>query len=206
MIKIDNYDEFLFFINNLDYKPKLLLHACCGPCTTGVIDRLINHFDITIFYANDNMDTLEEFVKRQEELLKVANIYNVKVVTKQYEPNRYYGVVKGHEHDGEFSRRCYNCMELRLEDSALYAKDNGFDFFTTTLSVSPYKSSQDINEIGFNLSEKYQINYLYSNFKREGGYKLSVERSKELHLYRQEYCGCIYSKLEHEERINEKKN
>lgn len=198
---ISNYKEFKKYISELKTRPKLLLHACCGPCTSGVLDRLTDYFDVTIYYANDNIDQIEEFKLRQQELLKVGAYFGkINVITKEYEPSRYYEVIKGHEHDGEFSLRCYNCMKLRLEDSAKYAKENGYDFFTTTLSISPYKSSRDINEIGYQLADNYDVNFLYSDFKKEEGYKLSIKKSQELGLYRQDYCGCIYSKLEHKKR------
>ena len=190
---ITNYKEFKEFLSTLEGKPKLLLHACCGPCASGVLSRLVDKFDITIYYANDNIDTLNEFIKRQKELLTVAGYYDIKVVTKEYQSKRYYEAVKGLEHLGEFSPRCYNCMKMRLEDSALYAKENGFDYFTTTLSISPYKSSKDINEIGYQLESQYGIKYLFSDFKKEDGYLKSIKYSKEYDLYRQNYCGCRYS-------------
>ena len=199
-MKINNYNEFKTFVSNLEEKPKLLLHACCGPCSTGVLDRLVEHFDVTIYYANDNIDTLAEFEKRQAELLKVAGLYQIRVVTKKYEPKYYYEAVKGLEDLGEFSQRCYNCIKERMTFSAKYAKDNNFSYFTTTLSVSPYKSSKDINEIGYMLEEEIGVSYLYSDFKKEEGYKLSVKNSRDMNLYRQEYCGCIYSREEHEKR------
>ena len=204
---INNYKEFKEYLDKLDTKPRLLLHACCGPCTSGVLERLTPYFDVKIFYANDNIDLLEEFKLRQQELLKVAKHYgDVEVITKLYEPDRYFEAVIGHEHDGEFSPRCYNCMKMRMEDTAIFAKENGFDFFTTTLSISPYKSTKDINQIGYQLEEKYGIKYLYSDFKKEEGYKNSIKNSQELGLYRQDYCGCIYSKEEHELRNNKHEN
>lgn len=199
---LNNYQEFKKFIQNLDHKPKLLIHCCCGPCSTHTLEVLKDYFEITLFFDNDNIDTLDEFDLRLKELNKVRdNLSSAsKIVIKDYEPKRYYEAVKGYEHLGEFSKRCYNCINLRMSDSAKYAKENGFDFFTTTLSISPYKSSSDINEIGYRLQDEYDIPYLYSNFKKENGYQDSIRLSKELGLYRQDYCGCIYSKLEREEK------
>ena len=201
---ITNYIDFKKFIENLDYKPKLLLHCCCGPCSTHTIKVLKEYFDITLYFANDNIDTKEEYDLRLQELNKVKDYYDsdIKIVLKEYEPKEYYGAVKGHEHEGEFSMRCYKCMELRLEQSAKYAKENGFDFFTTTLSISPYKRSDDINQIGYELASRYHVEFLYSNFKKENGYQDSIKISRELELYRQDYCGCVYSKVEHEEKMN----
>lgn len=200
---MENYQDFKVFLNKLENKPKLLLHCCCGPCSTHTLNVLKDYFQITLFYDNDNIDTLDEFNLRLHELNIVKdNLSNdSKIVVKDYEPKRYYEKIKGYEHLGEHSLRCYKCIELRMEDACKYAKENGYDYFTTTLSISPYKSSDDINEIGYRLAEKYQNNYLYSNFKKENGYQNSIKLSHELHLYRQDYCGCIYSKVEHEERM-----
>ena len=204
MVKlINSYKEFKKYLEQLNKKPSLLLHACCGPCSTHTIKLLSEYFDITVFFDNSNIDTLEEFEKRYIELKKVVNEFdNVKVLKNVYEPKTYYEAVKGYEHDGEFSMRCYKCMELRLINSFKYAKENGFDLFTTTLSISPYKNSDWINEIGYRLASDSNVGFLYSNFKKEEGYKNSIKISNELNLYRQHYCGCIYSKMELKEKIN----
>jgi len=199
---IENYHEFKKYLDSLETKPKLLVHACCGPCSTHSLKVLVPYFDITVYYDNDNIDTLEEYNKREEELSKVIESFDdIKLIVKEYEPKRYYEVVKGKEHLGEFSERCSNCMALRMEDTCKYAKDNGYDFFTTTLSISPYKSSKEINTIGYMLADKYNVGFLYSDFKKENGYQDSIKMSHELGLYRQDYCGCVFSKKEHEEKI-----
>ena len=204
MVKlINSYKEFKEYLKQLNTKPRLLLHACCGPCSTHTIKLLNEYFDITVFFDNSNIDTITEFDKRYVELEKVVNEFTgVKVVKNVYEPNTYYEAVKGHEHDGEFSMRCYKCMKLRMENSFKYALDNNFDLFTTTLSISPYKNSDWINEIGYSLTKDSSVGFLYSNFKKEEGYKNSIKISNELNLYRQHYCGCIFSKMELKEKIN----
>ncbi len=199
---INNYNEFKQFISNLTTKPKLLLHACCAPCSSHTLFLLAPYFDITIFYSNDNIFPMEEFQKRIEEIrnfVKNAKL-DVKVVADDYDYKRFLEAVRGLENLGERSKRCYNCYSLRLKRAALYAKENKFDFFTTTLSISPYKVTSWINEIGYNLEKKYNIKYLFSDFKKEDGYKDSIKLSSEYNLYRQDYCGCAFSKHEKEER------
>ena len=199
-----NYDlEMQKQMNNIKEGTKLLLHACCGPCSTHTIALLNKYFDITVFYDNSNIDTLEEFNKRMEELKKVINQFeNVKLIVGEYKPNTYYEAVSGLEELGEFSKRCYKCMELRMKNTYSYAANNNYDYYTTTLSISPYKNSNWINEIGYRLAQNGQVKFLYSNFKKEEGYKNSIKMSIDLNLYRQHYCGCIYSKKELEEKID----
>lgn len=201
---IKSYKEFKTYLKTLEGKPKLLLHACCGPCSTHTLALLNNYFDITVYFDNSNIDTEIEFDKRYNELEKVVSQFeNIKLVKPAYLPKTYYDAVKGHEHDGEFSKRCYLCMKLRMENSYKFAKDNGFDLFTTTLSISPYKNSDWINEIGYELVKNDDgVQFLYSNFKKEEGYKNSIKISIELNLYRQHYCGCVFSKQELKEKIN----
>jgi predicted adenine nucleotide alpha hydrolase (AANH) superfamily ATPase len=201
---INNYKDFKKYLESLDNKPKLLVHACCGPCSTHTLALLNQYFDITVFFDNSNIDTKEEFDKRYFELEKVVNQFeDIKLVVNNYNPKTYYEMVKGHEHDGEFSMRCYLCMKLRLENSFNYATNNNFDLFTTTLSISPYKSSKWINEIGFELAkDSKNTKFLYSDFKKEEGYKNSIKMSNDLNLYRQHYCGCIFSKNELKEKEN----
>ena len=199
---INSYKEFKEFLNKLENKPKLLLHACCGPCSTHTINLLNKHFDLTVFYDNSNIDTIEEFNKRAVELKKVVEQFpNVKLVINDYIPNTYYEAVKGDEALGEFSSRCYKCMKLRIKNTFKYASDNKFDYYTTTLSISPYKNSDWINEIGYQL-ETDDTKFIYSNFKKEEGYKNSIKMSIDLNLYRQHYCGCIFSKKELEDKQN----
>lgn len=193
-------DEEIELIKDKGVKPKLLLHACCGPCSSYVVEYLSNYFDITIYYYNPNTYPEYEFNRRLDELNKFINSFNdkIKVVEENYNPIEFYNSIKGLEHLGEKSRRCYNCYKLRMNKAALYAKENNFDYFTTTLSISPYKNANWINEIGSKLENKIGIKYLYSDFKKKDGYKRSLELSKEYGLYRQEYCGCVYSKQERE--------
>lgn len=195
-------DELLDQIKNLNYKPKLLLHACCAPCSSYVLEYLNNFFEITIYYYNPNIHPELEYKRRLNELKKFLSIYKcknkIKLIELEYNPDEYFNYIKGLEYLGEKSKRCYNCYKFRMEKAAKYAKENNFDYFTTTLSISPYKNSEWINEIGDILSNKYNINYLYADFKKKNGYKRSLELSKEYGLYRQDYCGCIYSKQERE--------
>ncbi len=199
---INNYSEFKQFISNLTSKPKLLLHACCAPCSSHTLFLLAPYFSITIFYSNDNIFPKEEFEKRIEEIKNFVNNakLDVKIIADDYDYNRFLNAVKGLESLGERSKRCYSCYTLRLERAALYAKENNFDYFTTTLSISPYKVTSWINEIGYNLEKKYNIKYLFSDFKKEDGYKDSIKLSQEYNLYRQDYCGCAFSKHEKEEK------
>ena len=182
-------------INN---KLRLLLHACCGPCSSYVIEYLSKYFDITIYYYNPNIYPKEEYERRLDELKKFVKVFNnsVNVIEELYNPEDYNKAVKNLEHLGEKSIRCYNCYEFRMNKAASFAKENKYDYFTTTLSISPHKNSNWINEIGGILEKEYGIKYLYSDFKKKNGYKRSLELSKEYKLYRQDYCGCIYSKKE----------
>ena len=192
---INNYKEFKLFIDSLDYRPKLLLHSCCAPCSSHVITLLDKYFDITIFNSNDNIYPFEEFNKRLEEEIRFCKEINpnIKVINDSYIYEDFLNAIKGKESLGERSPRCYECYKFRLEKTAIKAKDLGFDYFTSTLSIAPHKNSSLINEIGFDLESKFNIKYLYSDFKKEEGYKRSIELSKEYGLYRQDYCGCVYS-------------
>ena len=187
-------------IKNFTFKPKLLLHVCCAPCFSGVFEKLVDFFDITLLFYNPNMDTKEEFDKRNNELLMFVEGINQKIVSKiniitiEYNHNEFLNKVFGKENEKEGGSRCYNCFYLRLLKTCEIAKENGYDFFTTTLSVSPYKNSEMLNQIGKELQEKYNINYLFSDFKKKEGYKRSIELSREFNLYRQNYCGCEFSK------------
>ena len=181
----------------------LLLHACCAPCSSAVLERLASHFKISILYYNPNITEEKEYQKRLDELRKFISKlnfkYQINIIDSRYDPKEFFQIAKGLEKEKEQGKRCYKCYELRLEETAKVAKEKNFDFFATTLTLSPYKKTSWLNEIGENLSEKYQANYLYSDFKKKNGYKRSIELSKEYNLYRQDYCGCIYSKLEREQ-------
>ena len=192
---IENYKDFEVFLKKLDYRPKLLLHSCCGPCSSSVLELLLNYFDVDVYYYNPNIYPVTEFVKRsntQESLLKKLNS-STKFIEGEYDYNLYKKTVSGLENEKEGGLRCKKCINLRMEEACKYAKENGYDFFTTTLSVSPHKNSKMINEIGYTLENKYNIPYLYSDFKKKDGYKRSIILSKEFDLYRQDYCGCEYS-------------
>ena len=186
---ITNYKEFEKFLENTKEKKKLLIHACCGPCSTSVLELLNKYFLIDVLYYNPNIYPEEEYKKRLNELKKVSK----NVISLSYDSNLFTDLVKGLETEKEGGLRCYKCIEARLRKTATYAKENGYDFFTTTLSVSPHKNSKMINEIGYKLEKEYNIKYLYSDFKKKEGYKRSITLSKDLNLYRQTYCGCKYS-------------
>ena len=193
-----NYDKVLEeLIINLKYKPTILLHSCCGPCSSYVITYLKDYFNITVLYYNPNIEPLEEYKKRKQEqikLIKELNLPNLSILDVDYENDVYRNFIKGHEDDLEGGNRCHLCYELRLEKTALLAKENKFEYFGTTLTVSPYKNAKILNKIGESLSYKYDIKWLYSDFKKKDGYKKSILLSKEYNLYRQDYCGCLFSK------------
>lgn len=178
--------------------PTLLLHSCCAPCSSYVIEYLSAYFDITVFYYNPNIETDDEFNKRAAEQVRFIEDFStknkVKYVIAEYNPKEFYENVKGFENEPEGGKRCRECFKLRLEKTAEYARKNSFDYFTTTLTISPLKNSQLINEIGKDLAEKYNIKYLYSDFKKKSGYLRSCQLSREYDLYRQNFCGCIFSK------------
>ena len=197
-------DNILKDVSKLDRKPNLLLHVCCGPCSSYVLEYLSNYFEIAILFYNPNIYPKEEYIRRKEEMEEfVSKAYpNTKYIILDYNEKEFYDAVRGYEHLGERSERCFKCYELRLKKTVEYAKENGYDYFTTSLSISPYKVSSKLNEIGSNLEKEYGINYLYSDFKKKNGYKRSIEISREYNMYRQEYCGCVYSKVEREEYEN----
>lgn len=193
-MNINYNEEMKKIISNLDDHNKLLLHSCCGPCSSSVIERLRDYFDITVIYYNPNIEPKEEYEKRKSEQLRLLNELEIKFMDIDYLNNEYHDKVKGYENEPENGLRCPLCFELRLDKTASLAKENKFDFFGTTLTVSPHKNSKIINEIGLKLEDKYKIKYLVSDFKKEDGYKRSIELSKKYDLYRQDYCGCLYSK------------
>lgn len=194
-----NYSaELENIINNLTDTPTLLLHSCCAPCSSYVLSYLADYFKITVLYYNPNISPIEEYEKRKQEQIRLINEMKfknpVKFLDCDYDNDKFEMLAKGLEDVKEGGARCYKCYNLRLEKTAILAKENNFDFFGTTLTVSPYKNSQKLNEIGQLLEEKYNISYLYSDFKKKEGYKKSIEFSKQYNLYRQDYCGCVYSK------------
>lgn len=193
-------------ISNLEGTKKLLLHSCCGPCSSYVIKTLTPYFDITVLYYNPNIEPLEEYLKRKEEqkrfIKEFKGVNKIDFMDCDYDNEKFKELAKGLEKEREGGARCIKCYYERINKTALMAKENGFDYFCTTLTVSPYKNSTKINEIGALLEEKYGIKYLYSDFKKKDGYKESIKLSKEYSLYRQDYCGCNYSKEERFLSIN----
>ena len=176
---------------------KLLLHSCCAPCSSHVITHLTKYFDLTILYYNPNIFPYKEYQKRKKEQLKlikeIPTINKINTIDCDYENSFYEEKIKGYETCKERGARCEICFNIRLEKTAKLAHEKKYDYFCTTLTVSPYKNSDLINQIGEALSKKYQVNWLYSDFKKNNGYKNSIELSKKYNLYRQNYCGCIYS-------------
>ncbi len=209
-----NYDKelkkFLKLLKKEQNLPTLLLHSCCAPCSSYVLEYLSEFFKITIYYYNPNISPKEEFEKRakeQKRLIKEMPINkNIEIIEDDYNNEIFFSLTKGYEALPEGGERCSVCYNLRLEKTAILAKNKHFDYFTTTLSVSPYKNSEKLNEIGKTLEKKYGVNYLCSDFKKNNGYKRSIELSKIYNLYRQDYCGCIFSKAEREKQKNNSKS
>lgn len=196
-----NYDLMMEEeIKKVDEGEKLLLHACCAPCSSAVLERLGNIFSITIFYYNPNITDAVEYNKRINEVKEFISKFKVKypisIIDGRYDPEEFFEISKGLEDVPERGKRCYKCYKLRLSETAKIADKYNFPYFTTTLSLSPYKNSKWINEIGSDLDKVYDSSFLYSDFKKKNGYKRSIELSREYDLYRQDYCGCIYSKRE----------
>ena len=202
MNKTNYQKELDNIINSIDAKkpPKLLLHACCAPCSSYVLEYLSKYFDITVYYYNPNISPEGEFEKRFAELkrlIKEMPLKNeVKLIKGAYRYEEFLDITKGLEEAKEGGARCFKCYRLRLEKTASLAKDEGFDYFCTTLSISPLKNSQKINEIGFELEKEYGVKWLPSDFKKKEGYKRSIELSRKYNLYRQNFCGCVFSHTE----------
>ncbi len=184
--------------------PSLLLHACCAPCSSYVLEYLAEYFKITVFYYNPNITDEGEYHKRtaeEQRLIKEMPLKNsVSFIEGKYDPERFFEMAKDMEDIPEGGARCFECYRLRIAETADLAKEKGFDFFTTTLSISPLKNAQKLNEIGGEEAERVGIPYLFSDFKKREGYKRSIQLSAQYGLYRQNYCGCIYSKKEAENR------
>lgn len=178
--------------------PRLLLHSCCAPCSSAVLEYLSEHMAITVFYFNPNIFPEEEFLHRiaeQKRLISELPCKNpVEFIEHGWQEERFYAAVKGLENIPEGGERCFACYRLRLEETARLAAEKGFDYFTTTLSISPYKNADKLNEIGEELAAKYGVKHLPSDFKKRDGYKRSIELSAKYGLYRQDYCGCVFSK------------
>lgn len=184
--------------------PVLLLHSCCAPCSSYCLEYLSQYFSITIFYYNPNISNIEEYRKRvteQKRLIKELPVkHKISFIEGEYNPSIFFENIKGYENIPEGGERCFRCYELRIRECGRIAKEKGFDYFTTTLSISPLKNAQKLNEIGKEVSKEIGVKYLYSDFKKKEGYKRSIVLSQEYNLYRQNYCGCIFSKKEQEER------
>ncbi|MEG1528360.1 MAG: epoxyqueuosine reductase QueH [Clostridia bacterium] len=196
MNKINYQNILLKTISKLTTRPKLLLHSCCAPCTSAVIESLVDHFDITLYFYNPNILPQEEYLLRLTCLQKfiiefnLANNSQVKLVVPEYDQSQYFSTVADIKQEKEGGSRCQACLTLRLANSAKYASKYGFDYFCTTLTVSPYKNSTLINQLGITLGQENNVNFLCSDFAKNDGYKRSCELSKQYGLYRQHYCGC----------------
>lgn len=201
-------DKKLVEISESPKIPNLLLHVCCAPCSSYVLEYLSKFFNITLFFYNSNISPKEEFDKRVIELERFIQKFPlenpVTIEIGAYQPEEFYSMARGLEQEPEGGKRCYYCYEQRLERTAEKCSREGYDYFTTTLSISPYKNVKWLNEIGERLAKQYGVNYLVSDFKKKNGYKRSIELSREYHLYRQDYCGCIFSKTERDRREKER--
>ena len=202
-------------LEGLDYRPSLLIHSCCAPCSSYVLTYLARYFDITVLYYNPNIYPPEEFDKRkneQERLIEALNrdlrtgdeeggaavmpegAADIRFVAGDYDPQVFFEMAKGLEDVPEGGERCFKCYELRMREAAAAAREGGYDYFTTTLSISPLKNAGKINEIGEELEKEYGVKHLTSDFKKKEGYKQSIELSRKYDLYRQDYCGCVFSR------------
>lgn len=208
-----NYDKLLQDLISENEKnnvvPRLLLHSCCAPCSSYVIEYLSNYFYITVLYYNPNISPALEYLKRKEEQIKLINNmavkYKVDIMDCDYDNDLYESSIRGLEMEPERGNRCTVCFKLRLDKTAKLAKRNGYDYFATTLTLSPYKNAKLINEIGVELATLHDVKYLGSDFKKRNGYKRSIELSKIYNLYRQDYCGCKYSKRDKREVIDDRR-
>lgn len=207
-------DKTIKDIENKNIRPSLLVHSCCAPCSSYVLEYLNNYFNITVLYYNPNIFPEDEYLKRKNEQIRFINEkfsksdnindnpnISVKFMDCDYDNMVYTTSVKGFEKEPEGGKRCEICFKLRLEKTAKLAKENNFDYFVTTLTISPLKNAELLNSIGDEYSKKYDIPYLLSDFKKKEGYKRSIQLSKEYNLYRQNFCGCVYSKAEAEKRL-----
>lgn len=200
MNKINYQNQLDRIIENIspEKPPRLLLHSCCAPCSSYTLEYLSRYFDITVYYFNPNISPKHEFDKRFEEQKRLISQMpfknSVTLVEGDYNYDDFLEIAKGLENVPEGGERCFRCYKMRLESTARLAKEQGFDYFCTTLSISPLKNSQKINELGFEIEEKYGVKWLPSDFKKREGYKRSIQLSKEYSLYRQNFCGCVFSK------------
>lgn len=195
-----NYQKELDKIieNNAGTKPRLLLHSCCAPCSSYVLEYLSRYFDITVFYFNPNISPKDEYIKRVDEVKRLIKempaCADVKFIEGRYEPSEFYDAAKGLEDASEGGERCLKCFELRLNEAAKTAAETGAEYVCTTLTISPLKSAENLNRIGEETAARYGVKWLPSDFKKKNGYKRSIELSNEYNLFRQNYCGCVFSK------------
>ncbi len=196
----EKFEAILEEVKKGKEKPTLLLHCCCAPCSSACIERLLPFFKITLFFYNPNIQEDREYHLRKNELLRFAKQFSISVLEQGQDKDAFLKISKGLEQEKERGKRCYLCYQLRLFKTAKLAKEKGFTYFGTTLSVSPYKNVTWLNEIGKTLEEEVGVSYLYADFKKKNGYQRSIELAKKYKLYRQDYCGCIYSKKEREEK------
>ena len=196
-----NYQlELVKIIESLGDKRRLLLHSCCAPCSSYVLEYLTEYFDITVYYYNPNITSGDEYKKRIDEERRLIGLLPVrrpvKFIAGEYEPELFLRLARGREELPEGGARCFDCYRLRLDRTARYMSEHlgMYDYFATTLTLSPHKNAEKLNEIGFEVAAKYGVNYLPSDFKKREGYKRSIELSREYGLYRQDYCGCEYSR------------
>ncbi len=190
-------------------KNKLLLHVCCAPCSSSVIEYLEEKMDITLYFYNPNISDREEFFYRLSELQRFVEERPGKkfpIMTPQYDPNEFFAMAKGLEELPEGGARCFDCYDMRLRRTAQAAVEGKYDFFTTTLSVSPYKNAEKLNTVGCAIGEEYGVRYLTSDFKKKNGYLRSIELSSVYNLYRQDFCGCVFSQAEAEKRRAQRQN
>lgn len=191
-------DKVILQIQKDGITPTLLLHVCCAPCSSYCLEYLAEYFNIVVFYYNPNISYKEEYEYRLSEEKRLINEMNfknpVQIIESRYDPNEFFDVAKGLENEPEGGKRCHECFKLRLNESCKKAQEIGADYITTTLTISPLKNAQVLNEIGSEYAKKYGVIWLFSDFKKREGYKRSITLSKEYNLYRQNYCGCIFSK------------
>lgn len=201
-------DQLLEHTQKEEKVPRLFLHSCCAPCSSYVLEYLSQYFEITVFFYNPNISLEEEYRKRVAEIQRlVAEMsftHPVHIMEGTYDPQIFYEMARGLERVPEGGERCFKCYRLRMEEAAKLAKEGNYDYFTTTLSISPLKNAEKINEIGEALAEIYGVKHLPSDFKKKNGYKRSIELSHDYGLYRQNYCGCVFSKREQEEKMKQK--
>lgn len=206
-----NYDlkmeDIIKEIGKTESKKRLLIHSCCGPCSSAVLEYLNNFFKVDIYFYNPNITISYEYnyrIVEQKEMIEKLE-YDMGVIEGSYDPKKdFFEKIKGLENEPEGGKRCYSCYDLRIAETARKAKEEGYDFFSTVLSISPMKNVNYINELGDKYSKEYGIPFLFADFKKKNRYLRSIQISKELNMYRQDYCGCIFSKIEREKTQKER--